>query len=76
MFKFKSLPATAVANNFGPRTGPINCWACPDLDPTCLTDGIPERFFEKIIFKSADDKKACKITQHAELRVIKAIFLW
>ena len=32
------------------------------------SDGIPERFFVKVNFKkkSTDDKKACKITQHAK----------
>ena len=33
------------------------------------TDDIPEIFFEKVNFlkKSTDNKKACKITQHAML---------
>ena len=45
----------------------------PDLDPNCLTlcwyswKMFLEKFIKKK--KSTDYKKACKITQHAELKV-------
>ena len=40
----------------------------PDLDPNCLT--LKGLFCNNLkIKKSADDKRACKITQHAKIKV-------
>ena len=48
-----------IANSFGPKH---RAWSGSKLFDT---DGIPERNFQKklMLKKSADHKKACKITQ-------------
>ena len=39
----------------------------PDLDPNCLSLIVFLKDFLLILKKSAEDKKACKITQHANV---------
>ena len=60
--------ADNLSKQFGPRSGPT--YVGPDLDPNHLTLWWYFRiyFFWKSWFwkKSEDDKKACKITQHAK----------
>ena len=54
------LSADNLCKQFGPRSGPTKL-----LDTLMV---FLKDFFEKVDFKekSADDKKACKITQHAK----------
>ena len=49
------------ADNFANSLDPDQNFR-PDLDPNCLTDGIPEEIFEKLNLKkkSADNKNAGK----------------
>ena len=61
------LPALAFANSLDPDQARQNIGT--DLDPHCLTLMIfLKDLFEKVNLKkkSTDDKKACKITQHAK----------
>ena len=56
------------ANSLDPDQARQNVW--PDLDANCLTLWWYswKSFLKKLIFKkiTTDDKKACKITQHAK----------
>ena len=52
------------ANSFDPDQARQNVG--PDLDPNCLTAGIPGVVFEVDFEEKNRRQKACKITQHAK----------
>ena len=60
-----------LCKKIGPRSGPTKLSGLIWFQSVCHSDGIPESFFEKVDFekKSADDKKAEKISQGADLEL-------
>ena len=60
-------PADNFCKQFGPRSGPTKCRAPSESKLFYTLMIFLKEFFEKVDFeKSADDKKACKITLQAK----------
>ena len=64
MTKMNMMSVDNFCEQFGSRSGPIKLSGLIWIETVRHADGIPERF----LFggKYADDKKVCKIIQHAK----------
>ena len=61
------ISADNIGKQFGPRSGPMNCQAWSGSKLFDILMVFLKEIFQKVNFekKSADDKKAWKITQYA-----------
>ena len=74
--------ADNLCKQFGPRSGPTESRACSGSNVFATLMVFLKEFFKNVNFhkKSADDKKACQITQHSKscyrCSVVCIVFLW